>query len=178
MSFGDIPFGMTAMSVFPLDGSDALGTGVVVPVGRKFEISPKEDTNQLTGFNAVMYSNVSKTSYDVTMEFGGIQLAVLAAITGATIVSSGTTPNAKKVLSVGEAGVARPYVAVVVKSLGDDGGDVHWRGWKIKYQLPAGNFNEGEYYVSSLKGEGVRNTSGKLYQLEQHETAAAISATP
>lgn len=177
MTYGELPFGLNNAYIYPLSGSDVPGTGVPLPAGRTIEVSPKEDTNQLTGYNGVVASNVSKTSADVTVEHGGINLAVLAAITGGTIVTSGVTPNAKKTLDVGQAGLNRPYVMVVGQSLADDGGDILTKVWKVKFQIPSGSFTESEYYVSSLKGEAVRNVNGKLLTFIQDETAASLSTT-
>lgn len=177
MTFGKLPFGLNNGYIYPLDGSDVPGTGVPLPAGRTVEILPKEDTNQLTGYNGVVASNVSKTGADVTVEHGGIDMAVLAAITGSTIVASGTTPNAKRVLDVGQSGISRPYVMVAGQSLADDGGDDIAKVWKVKFEIPSGSFKESEYYVSSLKGAAVRNTNGKLLTFIQNETAATLGTT-
>jgi hypothetical protein len=177
MTFGTLPFGITDMYAYPLDGSDAPGTGVLVPAGRTLTVAPKEDTNQLTGYNGVVATNVSKTSADVTLEHGGISLDLLAMISGGTIVTTGTTPNQKKTLDVGSAAVTRPYVMLEGRALADDGGDTIAKVWKVKFQIPEGSFKEGEYYIASLKGEAVRNANGKLLSFIARETAAALTTT-
>lgn len=177
MTFGTLPFGLNNAWAYPLNGSDVPGTGVQFPAGRTIEVSPKEDTNQLTGYNGVVASNVSKTSADVTVEHGGLSLEILAAITGGTIVNTGTTPNGTKSLEVGQQGVNRPYVMIVGQSLADDGGDALTKVWKVKFQIPSGSFTESEYYISSLKGEAVRNVNGKLLRFIQNETAASLTST-
>lgn len=177
MTFGKLPFGLNNGYIYPLDGSDAPGTGIPLPAGRVIEVAPQEDTNELTGYNGVVASNVSRTSADVTVEYGGIDLAVLAAITGGTIVASGTTPNAKRVLDVGQSGVNRPYVMVAGQSLADDGGDTVIKVWKVKFQIPSGSFTESEYHVDSLSGTAVRNASGKLLTFIQNETAITMGTT-
>jgi len=177
MTFGKLPFGLNNAYVYPLDGSDVPGTGIPLPAGRTVEIAPKEDTNTLTGYNGTVATNVSKTSADVTVEYGGIDLAVLAAITGGTIVASGTTPNAKRVLDVGQSGVTRPYVMVAGQALADDGGDSVIKVWKVKFDIPTGSFKESEYHVDSIKGTAVRNTNGKLLTFIQNETAITMGTT-
>ncbi len=177
MTYGTLPFGLNNAWIYPLNGSDVAGTGVQLPVGRTIEVAPKEDTNQLTGYNGVAASNVSKTSADVTVEHGGLSLEILAALTGGTIVTTGVTPNATKSLEVGQAGVNRPYVMIVGQALADDGGDALTKVWKTKFQIPTGSFKESEYYVTSLKGEAVRNVNGKLLRFIQNETAATLTST-
>jgi len=177
MTFGTLPFGLNNAYIYPLNGSDTPGTGIPLPAGRTIDVSPKESVNTLTGYNGTVASNVSATTADVTLEHGGIDLAVLAAISGGTIVTSGTTPNSKKTLDVGQAGINRPYVLIEGQALADDGGDAITKVWKVKFELPSGSFKESAYYIASLKGSAVRNVNGKLLTFIQNETAAALSST-
>jgi len=174
MTFGKLPFGLNNAYIYPLDGSDAPGTGIPLPAGRTVDANPKESINTLTGYNGTVASNVSATTADITLDHGGIDLAVLAALTGGTIVTSGTTPNSKRVLDVGQAGLNRPYVMVAGQALADDGGDTIIKLWKVKFELPSGSFKESAYYIASMKGSAVRNTNGKLMSFIQNETPAIL----
>lgn len=177
-NFGEIPYGLTDLQLFALDGNDApIGTGVAVPIGRKLEFTPKEDTQDLTGYNGVVATNTHNTSADVTLEHGGVSLDVAVKIGGGTITTSGTSPNQTKTLPVGKAGVARPYVMVIGKSLGDDGGDCWVKLYKVKFEILKGNVNEGEYYITSATGKAVRNKDGNLFDIIQHETPTAIASS-
>lgn len=175
MTFGSVPFGMDSMNVYPLTG-DTLGSAIPVPIGRQLSIDTNEDTKELTGYNAVQASTTTSLSGDVTLEYGGTDLAVLAAITGATVSSTGTTPSVVKTLDIGSSGVSRPYVAVIGRSLGDDGGDMWLKLWKVKFAIPGYTMQESEYGVMSLSGTAVRNGDGKFFSILQHETATTLTA--
>lgn len=177
MAFGALPFGLTDVKVYPLDGTDApIAASVVsMPAGRTVDVTPREDTKELTGYNGVVASNVTNTSADIGVEYGGIALDLLALITGGTIATTGVSPTQTKTLEVGKAGIARPYVCLIGKALGDSGGDTWIRVHKAKFELPKGNFREGEYYVSSLSGKAVRNAGGNLLAFIQHEADTAIA---
>ena len=168
------PFGLTDLKIYPLTG-DTPGSAVAVPAGRVMTVDPTEETAELTGYNGVVASDVTGTSADVTLEFGGVDLDVFAAIGGGTVSSSGTTPNVVRTYKAGKAGVARPYVRVIGKAL-DGAGDVWIDVKKVKFNIPGGNFNEGEFYVASIDGRAVRNGAGDLIDFLTHETAAAIAA--
>lgn len=168
------PFGLTDMRVAVLDASDVPGTFIAVPAGRTLEVTPTEDEATLTGYNGQVARNVTNTAADLTMEYGGVSLEVLAAITGATIVTTGSTPNVVKRLKVGSAGVNRPYLMVIGKAL-DGTGDVWIVLYKAQFNLPAGSFQEGEFYITNMDGGAIRNTNGYLYEFITHETAAAIA---
>lgn len=176
MTFGQYPFGLTDIKVFPLTG-DTPGAAVQVPAGRVLEVTPTEDQVPLTGYNGTVATDVTATQADVTLEHGGISLELLAAITGGTIVTTGITPNQVRRLKVGSASVNRPYVRVIGKALGNDGGDAWVDIKKVKFNIPSGNFNEGEFYVSSMDGTAVRNDSGDLLEFLQHETQATVTAS-
>lgn len=176
MTFGAVPFGMDQLSVYVLTGTTP-GSAVPVPIGRQLSIDTNEDTKELTGFNAVQASTTTSLSGDVTLEYGGTDLAVLAAITGATVASSGTTPNVIKTLDIGSSGVTRPYVMVIGRSLGDDGGDMWLKLWKVKFNIPSVTMQESEYGVMSLAGTAVRDANGKFFSILQHETVTTIAAS-
>lgn len=176
MSFGKIPFGIDSMNVYPLTG-DTPGSAIPVPIGRTLSIEPDEETKELTGYNAVAASNTTQLSGEVTLEYGGTDLALLAGITGATISTSGTTPNQIKTLDIGSSGVTRPYVMVIGRSLGDDGGDMWLKIWKVKFAVPGVSLEESEYQVSTLTGTAVRNGAGKFFSILQHETVTTISTS-
>lgn len=176
MTYGSVPFGLDLINVYVLSG-ETPGSAVPVPIGRTFGIEPNEETKELTGYNAVAASTTTQLSGDVTLEYGGTDLAVLAAITGATVATSGTTPNRIKTLDIGSSGVNRPYCLVIGKSLGDDGGDLWLKVWKIKFAVPPLTWQESEYQVSTLTGTAVRNAAGKFFSVLQHETATTISTS-
>lgn len=174
------PFGITDLWVYSLVvGTDLPGTGVHVPAGRTFELSPTEDQNELTGYNGVVATNASGTASDVTLEFGGLSLEVMAAIGGGSIVESGTAPAVTRTLDVGSAGVARPSVMVVGRALADNYGDVWIKAWKVKFELPGVAMAESEYLVTSVDGHAIRNVSGKLISYIDHQTPTPLtSAAP
>ncbi len=176
MSYGKVPFGLDLINVYPLAG-ETPGSAVPVPIGRTFGIEPDEETKELTGYNAVAASTTTQLSGEVTLEYGGTDLALLAAITGATATTSGTTPNRITTLEIGASGVTRPYCLVIGKSLGDDGGDLWLKVWKCKFAVPGITLQESEYQVSTLSGTAVRNAAGKFFAVLQHETPTTISTS-
>lgn len=176
MSYGELPFGMVDAQLFPINADGTLGTAVAVPVGRVIEWKPNEDSEDLTGFGVVVATQQKNTSLDVSFEEGGIPLSVYAAITGNAVVTSGVTPNRTNKLEIART-TARPYLAVLGRALGNDGGDLIVKLHKVKFNLPAGNFNEDQFYITKCDGKGVFDVGDKLYSFKQQETATAIPAT-
>lgn len=176
MSFGKIPFGLDLVNVYPLSGTTP-GSAVPVPIGRTFSIEPDEETKELTGYNAVAASTTTQLSGEVTLEYGGTDMALLAAVTGATISASGTTPNQIRTLDIGSASVTRPYCMIIGRSLGDDGGDMWLKVWKCKFAIPGITLEESEYTIGTLTGTAVRDANGKFFSVLQHETITTISTS-
>lgn len=176
MASAGYPFGIDNIMIYPLSASDVAGTGVPLPASRVLEFTPNEDEVTLSGGGGVVARQTTNVGGDVSLEHGGISLPALAALTGGTVVQTGSTPNITWTLDMGSASVSRPYVMIVGRAL-EGTGDWWMRIWKVNFNLPAGAFNDGEFTISSLEGGAIRNLAGKLYSYIAHETATAISAT-
>lgn len=173
-NFGELPFGLTDCKIYPLAADGTPGTAVSLPAGRTVEVQPQENTTTLEGYNTTIATRTVVTGATVTVEHGGVDLDVLAAITGKTVVTSGVDPDQVKTLSVGDPN--RPYCRVIGKSIADDGGDTWIDVKKVKFHLPTGTFAQGQFLISQLTGDAVADANGVIYDVLQHQTAADITA--
>lgn len=174
MTYGQYPFGLVDVKLYAAGATP--GTAVQVPAGRVLEVTPTVNTVELTGYNGPVATDITLTGADVRLEHGGVNFDVLAKVTGGTVVTSGTTPNEVKRLPMGVAGLATPNIRAEGKALGSDAGDAWVDIKSIKFSPPAGSFTEGAFYISNLTGRAVRDASGVLYELAQHETATTLAA--
>ena len=75
------------------------------------------------------------------------------------------------------AGDSYPWFEIQGRALGDNGDDVHIVLPKCKLSDGfEGEFRDGEFYIQSCSGIAVDNGT-KLYDIVQHETAAALPTT-
>lgn len=178
-------FAIKDLKVFPLTadpagGSATYGTGVDVPGAKSLTITGDVNTVELRGDNTSLDRASSLGTIDVAIEFAKLSLDVLSAITNATVVDSGTTPNQTAVWTL--AGTSQlSYIGMTAIAVGADTitGDVMFSIYKaIPTSFPELGLAEEDYKTNSLSFGAVPllATGNKWIGAALRETTAALAA--
>lgn len=148
---------------------------VDLPLAQTLVFAPEITGQELRGDDTVGYrmSRIPKASGSFSS--GGYPASAIALMTGKTITESGTTPNITGVWSL-SGGDSFPEFEVYGQAYGQNGGAlmVHLFRCVIVGGLEF-NFSDEEFFVNSIEVDILPDTStGKLFEITQQETAAAI----
>ncbi|AOE44831.1 major tail protein [Gordonia phage Terapin] len=179
-----LPYGVRDIKLTPY--IDALGTvlgtsSVDLPYAQTLSFSEAEETTELRGDDKLVTIHGQGAQVDLSLESGGISLAAWKILTGGSLVEEGVAPNRRIRLRKRSSDV-RPYFRVEGQSISDAGGDVHVTIFRCRLNGDlAGDFTDGEFFVSNASGQGLPlldDTNDLLYDFVQNEQKSAISLTP
>lgn len=169
-----LPFGLRDVKVRSLTG-DTPGTSVDLPNARTFSFSEAEDFEELRGDDGLVAVRGLGAAVDWELEGGGISLEAVKVMYGGNVAETGTTPNIKKTYSKVSTD-ARPYFQAEGQAISDSGGDFHVLLYKCRATGElSGELADGAFWLTGASGRALPNTAGKLYDMIQNETAAAIT---
>lgn len=170
-----LPYGIRDIKLTPINADNSLGTAVDLPAARTLSFEETEDFEELRGDDQVYASRGNGPVVNWELEAGGLSLAAYKVIAGGTITSSGVTPNLKETYAKAVTD-ARPYFKIEGQAIADAGGDVHTIIYKAKATGEiGGDHADGAFFLTSASGIGIGNSTGKLYDHVNNETAVAIS---
>lgn len=179
-----LPYGIRDIKLTPY--IDAIGTvlgstSVDLPYAQTLSFSEAEETTELRGDDKLVTIHGQGAQVDLSLESGGISLAAWKILTGGSLVEEGVAPN-RRIRLRKRGSDTRPYFRVEGQSISDSGGDVHVIIYRCRLNGDlAGDFADGEFFVSSASGQGLPlldDTNDLLYDFIQNEQKAAISTTP
>jgi hypothetical protein len=169
-NYGDMPFGLNSVKII---GITLAGT-VTLPAAQTLKFKDRVLSGELRGDDAIKAVAAISEAAEWELEAGGISLEALALMTGRTIVSAGTTPTGTITLRM-NASLAYPYFKLYGKVLGVGSDDVHCKLFKCKVtDSIEGTFKGGEFFVTSIKGVAIDDSTNGIMQFVQNETAAAL----
>lgn len=173
------PFGLRDVKLTPLgaDGSTP-GTAVDLPASRTFSFAESEDFEELRGDDQEQANHGSGPIVEWELESGGISLEAWAVLSGATLTTTGVTPNVKKTLKK-NVSQQRPYFKAEGQAISDNGGDAHMVVYKAKATGSLeGELSDGSFFLTAADGRGIGSTesgkTGDLWDIVHNETAAPI----
>jgi hypothetical protein len=180
-----LPYGLRDIKLTPYSdaGGTTLGSTVVdLPNARTLSFSETEEFEDLRGDDRVVTTRGKGAVVEWELEAGGLNLDAWKAMSGGTIIDSGTTPNKKRVYR--KAGRQnRPWFLIEGQVISDSGGDIH----AILYRCRAtdsleGEFNDGEFFLTSGSGQALPLLEDGvdddiLYDIIQNETAVPMTTT-
>lgn len=173
-----LPYGMRDCKLFPY--TDALGTtlgdsGFDLPNMQTFSFADTEEYTELRGDDELVATHGNGAQVKWSLEAGGMDLAIWAAITGGQIIEAGTTPNRTVTLRKASDD-ARPYFFIIGKIISDSCGDVHAKVYRCKCNGDiSGQFADGQFFVTSADGVGLPVPGSRLlYDIIQNETAVDL----
>lgn len=168
-----LPYGLRDVKITPITAAGAYGTMVDLPNAQTFEFSEAEEFNELRGDDSLVAVRGQGAQVNWSLEAGGISLAAYAALVGGTVTESGVTPNVVRKYAKTKDD-SRPYFLVEGQAISDSGGDFHAKVYKARTTDDIeGSLADGEFWVTSAGGQGLPDSTGRLYDLIQNETAAA-----
>lgn len=149
------------------------GTPVKLPAAQKLTFNETLVTGELRG-NDTVVSQVSFTDkIEWELESGGISLEAFAAMTGRSIVLSGTGAAEVNTMTL-RAGESYPWFELRGRALTDSGGDIHVVLYKCRLtEGMSGEFADSEFFIQSCSGVAIDNGT-KMADIVQNETAAAL----
>lgn len=176
-AFAQLPFGCRDCKITPWNGS-TLGTSVDFPRIRTVELSVTSDSTDLDGDDVRVATHSFAKGTEGSIEAGGINAAALVVLEGGTVTTSGTTPNRVSTYIV-KGTDNQLYFKLEAQMYGDDSGDIHFIGWKLKaVNGPNYSFTQGEFALTACDLSGIFDdsvTPSRLYSIVQNETITAIA---
>jgi hypothetical protein len=184
-----LPYGLRDVKLIQYPTLEAIAFGstlVDLPVARTFSFNETEEYTDLRGDDALQTSHGQGAQVEWELESGGISFAAHAAISGATVIESGISPNQVKRLRK-KTTDQRPFFTVIGQSISDSGGDFQGVVWRAR---ATGNIEselaDGEFMIPTVSGIGfpckVSGMVGGLevldsvYDFVQRETIGVIAA--
>lgn len=174
MAYGEKPFGLRDVKLTNLAGT----TQVDLPSAMTLRFSERVKSGELAGDDSTVAVATRSDAVEWSLENGGISLEAYALLTGRTVATSGTTPNATATLT-GSKVEGFPYVKIYGQVIDDgEASDVHCLIWKAKITSGLeGTFADGEFWVSSCSGVAIDDGTNGIFDFVRHETAAAVPAS-
>lgn len=180
-------FGISDAKIWPLTADSASaytpGTGVDVPGIQSISMQPEFLAKELVGDDEILdeYSKLRKITGSV--KHAQISLPLLAILTGGANATSGTTPNEKMTFTW--SGDDLPgYFKMEGQSTylgGDDAGgtgDAHFIFYKCKMSNLQVEPQSEDYAMVSFDFVAIPSSySGKVLEIEENETAVAVTVT-
>lgn len=184
-----LPYGLRDVQLIQYPDLAATTFGSVLtdlPNSRTFSFNEVEEYNDLRGDDKLVTSHGQGAQVEWELESGGISFEAHAVLTGATVISTGITPNQIKRVRK-KSSDQRPFFTAVGRAVSDSGGD--FQG--IVYLCRAtGNLEaelaDGEFLIPQSSGIGfpcrvtglVNATEilDTIYDLVQRETVGSIAA--
>lgn len=171
--YGHQPFGLRQIKLLSADGV----TSVDLPASMTLSFNETTINGTLRGNDRTLAAVSFSDAIEWELEQGGISLEAYALMTGRSVTTSGTSPNAKATLPFAS-GDAFPYFKIYGKALGPNGDDIHVKLTRCKILGDGlnGQFTDGKFFTSKCKGQalGDPNNNYKVGDVVQNETAAAL----
>lgn len=174
------PFGLREMYVYERTASTpTYDTGVELTYVSSFTVDQIVTEGLLEGedITGAVHANLDRV--EVSFENGGMPLDVYAMLLGSTLTDSGGGTSEQTILDIG-VGDVRPYFGWIARSVGDDGGDTMYIGYKFKMNTGGGGtFAKGQFYTGSFGAVGIPSDydSDRIIRPIHRVTAAVISST-
>lgn len=174
-SFGEIVKGIKDAKVAVLDASDAPGASIDILGVKTLSIDVESGSDSQRGDDAVLATTQEAKSLAVSLTAAAANAAALAAMTGATVTTSGTTPN-RIILYKEPATPVSRYVQIIGQGTGRDAGGSALRAKVLKAGIESGpniELSEGNWLEPAINLRGVA-LSGFLFEMSNYETEVAI----
>lgn len=177
-----LPFGIRDIKITPYTDATATvlaGASIDLPYARTLTFTETEDFEELRGDDSLVAVHGAGPQITWELEAGGYSPAVVKALYGGTVTTTGSTPNQivkhRKLRTD-----LRPYFKLEGQSMSDSGGDVHVVLWRCKATDDlSGEYADGQFFLTGASGSGLGcliagPDLGVLWDVVQNETATAI----
>ncbi len=175
LEFAEINYTLTKCTVARYNKTtNTYDTPELLENGQIVSVEAVADNDDLRGYGQIVALLSVLTSAKVTIGAGGVDFSTLAAISGMSNSTSGTTPNRRRTSRISAGGGGLPYFGLIGEGATDDGGlcIVGLQAVKLdtfpKWTLDgkANKFN-----LSETNGKAIA-IGGQLMYIKEEETAA------
>jgi hypothetical protein len=155
-----------------------LGSTVMdLPNIQTLSFSEAESFDTLRGDDRSVTVHGQGSTVEWELGAGGLLLDTWAVFTGGVVTETGTTPNRITTMRKA-ASTNRPWFLIEGQAISDSGGDLHCIIWRARAtDNVEGSFEDGKFFITSLKGTGLPLADDILYDFVQNETVTSISGT-
>jgi len=170
---GDKPFGINDIAITDITGA----TQVDLPSSRVLAFNPRLISAELSGDDQITAVASRLQAVDWELEAGGVDLDVVAIMSGYTVGSSGSTPNQSEWIQW-DGAQCFPYFKIYGKALGVDCTDnIHVYIYKAKCTEWEGRLQDGQFYITRARGIAIDDGSNGVMRIVQQETATALPSS-
>lgn len=142
------------------------GDVVALDAAQLLSIRERVKSGQLSGNDQTQAVAASSDVIEWELEAGGIPIKAYSLIAGRV-----ATLDVGTLTMVAEAQEVFPYFAIYGKSIADPTGDIHVKVCKAKLtQAMAGLFEDDTFWMTNCAGVGIRDDTGRIYEVVQHVT--------
>lgn len=170
---GELPYSVEDAKVYPYSGG-VPGTAKDIPGIRRIEMDAQIEETEHRGDNKILAVAASINSFDLTIEVGQLNADALAALSGGTVASSGTTPDQIRTLVRKSTDVIADYqIKAKTTSKTSDGGATWLTFHRCQWVGgPSYAMADNEFSVAEITARAVPDTTNQLYTLSQYENVA------
>lgn len=175
-----LPYGCRDIRLTPYTdaGATTLGSAVDLPYAQTLKFSEAESFDTLRGDDSTVTVRGQGPTGTWELGAGGISLAAVAVLTGATLTTTGVTPNRIQKLAKGIL-QTRPWFKAEGQAISDSGGDLHVVLYRCRMtDTLDGELTDSTFYITSAKGTMLGSNQvaslNALYDFVQNETVTAI----
>jgi hypothetical protein len=178
-SYGEVVFSLKKLQIASYNIlTDVMGTPVDLPEAQKLEFAFIADNDQIKAEGALTHLLSVITHGTFKMSNAGLSFEALAAITGASNASSGTTPTRSRKFRTAAGGDGLPYFTIAGKMSAEGGADFHVGLAVCKLDtMPSWTFEQNKFVLSEMAGKCIQRSGGKVVYIDAHETATDINFT-
>lgn len=184
-----LPYGLRDVQLvqYPTLAADTFGSVLTdLPNARTFSFNDTEEYTDLRGDDHLVTSHGQGAQCEWELESGGISFEAHAVFSGATVISTGISPNQIKRVRKKSAD-QRPFFTAFGRSISDSGGDFTGVVWLCR---ATGNIEaelgDGEFLIPGVSGIGfparvsglvnATEINDSIYDFVQRETIGTIVA--
>ena len=171
------PFGLREVDFAPWTGS-AYGTAVKADTAQEFTVNVESDTAVLAGDDEQKEQVAYNFRAAVTSTIGALHLEFEAAVTGATLATSGISPTQVKSVTYKSTDF-RPYGKIrgrMINANGGGGDDIIELPYVRFLAGPSTGAGQGNFAGASYTGVGLPHPTDKVFlKKSQRETAAELT---
>jgi hypothetical protein len=176
MGFGEIVKGVKDAKVAILDAAGTPGSSIDILGIKGVSVSVESDSDEQRGDDSVLATTQEAKSLAVTVSAAAAKADALAAMTGATVTTSGSTPNQIILYKEPSTPVSR-YVQITAQGTGRDASGSAFRMKILKAGIESGptfDMSEGNWMEPSVDLRGV-DKGGFLFEASNYETEVALT---
>lgn len=171
------PFGLRQCDFAVWNGS-SYGTAVAFDAAQEFTVNVEADEAILTGDDVEKERIPFNRRATISATFGGSSMEAKAAVMGATLATTGTTPNQIKKLDIKGADIP-PYGKLrgrMVNSSSLGGDNLYELPYVRFFTGPQGTSGNGAFMTEQFSGTAIPHPSTDIIVSQsQRETAAVLS---